>query len=123
VLGHSTGGAELVELARPAAEGSRRILFRAPRAQRWRRPGREAEEQKIQLLRNLPENVFAVREFIRTNKIDGWVKERLTGLNTNVRFVHNKFLLVDPSTSGRPVLGVLQNRTTLRDTLSKATAR
>ena len=46
----------------------------------------------------MPENVFAVGEFIRTNKIDGWVKERLTGLNTNVRFVHNKFLLVDPLT-------------------------
>ena len=46
----------------------------------------------------MPENVFAVGEFIRTNQIDGWVKERLTGLNTNVRFVHNKFLLVDPLT-------------------------
>ncbi len=61
-------------------------------------PGRDAEERKIQLLRNMPENVFAVGEFIRTNQIDGWVKERLTGLNTNVRFVHNKFLLVDPLT-------------------------
>jgi len=44
----------------------------------------------------MPENVFAVGEFIRTNKIDGWLKERLTGLNTNVRYVHNKFMLIDP---------------------------
>ncbi len=59
-------------------------------------PERAAEEQDIQRLRNMPENVFAVGEFIRTNQLDGWVKERLTGLNTNVRYVHNKFMLVDP---------------------------
>jgi phosphatidylserine/phosphatidylglycerophosphate/cardiolipin synthase-like enzyme len=28
--------------------------------------------------------------------IDGWLKERLSGLNSNVRYVHNKFMLVDP---------------------------
>jgi hypothetical protein len=59
-------------------------------------PERDAEEGKIQQLRNMPENVFAVGEFIRTNAIDGWVRERLTGLNSNVRFVHNKFMLIDP---------------------------
>ena len=61
-------------------------------------PERDAEERKIQLLRNMPENVFAIGDFIRTNKIDGWVKERLTNLNSHVRFVHNKFMLVDPLT-------------------------
>jgi phosphatidylserine/phosphatidylglycerophosphate/cardiolipin synthase-like enzyme len=61
-------------------------------------PERDAEEQRIQLLRNKPENVFAVGDFVRTNEIDGWVKERLTGLNSNVRYVHNKFMLVDPLT-------------------------
>lgn len=59
-------------------------------------PARDAEEQKIQVLRNMPENVFAIGSFIQTNEIDGWVKERLSGLNSNVRFVHNKFMLVDP---------------------------
>jgi phosphatidylserine/phosphatidylglycerophosphate/cardiolipin synthase-like enzyme len=61
-------------------------------------PERDAEEHEIQVLRNMPENVFAIGDFIRTNKIDGWVKERLTGLNSNVRYVHNKFMLVDPLT-------------------------
>lgn len=61
-------------------------------------PEREAEERKIQELRNMAENVFAVGDFIRTNKIDGWVKERLTGLNKNVQYVHNKFMLIDPLT-------------------------
>jgi phosphatidylserine/phosphatidylglycerophosphate/cardiolipin synthase-like enzyme len=59
-------------------------------------PEKEAEERKIQVLRNMPENVFAIGEFIRTNEIDGWVKERLSGLNSHVRFVHNKFMLIDP---------------------------
>lgn len=59
-------------------------------------PQRSAAEKTIQELRNLPENLFAVGEFIRTNEIDGWVKERLSGLNKNVRYVHNKFMLVDP---------------------------
>jgi phosphatidylserine/phosphatidylglycerophosphate/cardiolipin synthase-like enzyme len=57
---------------------------------------RLADEQEIQELRNLPENTFAIGEFIRTNEFDGWVKERLTGLNKNVNYVHNKFMLVDP---------------------------
>lgn len=61
-------------------------------------PAKVAEEQAIQILRDMPENVFAIGNFIRTNKIDGWVKERLTGLNSHVRFVHNKFMLLDPLT-------------------------
>jgi phosphatidylserine/phosphatidylglycerophosphate/cardiolipin synthase-like enzyme len=59
-------------------------------------PKRDAEEREIQDLRNMPENVFAIGDFIRTNKIDGWVKESLTNLNSHVRYVHNKFMLIDP---------------------------
>jgi phosphatidylserine/phosphatidylglycerophosphate/cardiolipin synthase-like enzyme len=59
-------------------------------------PAKKKEEREIQQLRNLPENTFAIGDFIRTTAIDGWLKERLTGLNSNVRYVHNKFMLVDP---------------------------
>lgn len=59
-------------------------------------PERDAEEQAIQRLRNMKENVFAIGSMITSNAIDGWVKERLSGLNSNVRYVHNKFMLVDP---------------------------
>ena len=59
-------------------------------------PARQQEEQEIQQLRNMPENTFAIGDFIRTNAVDGWLKERLTGLNSNVRYVHNKFMLIDP---------------------------
>ena len=57
---------------------------------------KKAEEDRIQQLRNKPENVFAIGDFIRTNEVDGWLKERLSGLNAHVRYVHNKFMLVDP---------------------------
>jgi phosphatidylserine/phosphatidylglycerophosphate/cardiolipin synthase-like enzyme len=57
---------------------------------------KKAEERAVQALRNMPENVFAIGEFIRTNRFDGWVKEKLTNLNKNVRYVHNKFMLIDP---------------------------
>ncbi|MDA9420994.1 hypothetical protein XH97_02280 [Bradyrhizobium sp. CCBAU 53380] len=61
-------------------------------------PEKTKELKDIQALRAMPENTFAIGDFIRSNKYDGWVKERLTGLNTNVRYVHNKFMLVDPLT-------------------------
>jgi phosphatidylserine/phosphatidylglycerophosphate/cardiolipin synthase-like enzyme len=59
-------------------------------------PQKQAELARMQALRNLPENTFAVGELIRTNALDGWVKERLTGLSRNVRYIHNKFMLIDP---------------------------
>ena len=62
-----------------------------------------ADEQEIQDLRNMTENVFSIGDFIQTNKFDGWVKERLTGLNFHVRFIHNKFMVIDPL-SNNPIV-------------------
>lgn len=59
-------------------------------------PEKDAEEKFIDDLRRKIENVFAIGDFIRTNEFDGWVKERLTGLNSRVNYIHNKFMLVDP---------------------------
>ena len=64
-----------------------------------------ADEQEIQELRNKPENIFSIGDFIRTNEFDGWVKERLTGLNGIVNYVHNKFMLIDPLSSNPIVIG------------------
>lgn len=58
-------------------------------------PAKDAEEAAVQQLRNKPENVVAIGDFIKTNEIDGWVKERLSGLNSNVRYIHNKFMLLN----------------------------
>jgi hypothetical protein len=57
---------------------------------------RNAEEEEIDQLRFKPENIFAIGDFIKTNQIDGWVRESLSNLNKNVQYVHNKFMLVDP---------------------------
>lgn len=91
------------EVYRTAAAPFRLALMEA--ATRPMRPGSEraAEERKIQALRNMPENTFAIGSTIRTNEFDGWVRERLSGLNSNVRYVHNKFMLVDPL-SDNPVV-------------------
>ena len=64
---------------------------------------RKADEQEIQDLRNMPENVFSIGDFVRTNEFDGWMKEKLTGLNNNVNYIHNKFMLVDPL-SNNPIV-------------------
>ena len=67
-------------------------------------PERDAEIAAIDALMAMPENVFAIGNFIRTDGIDGWVKERLTGLNSHVRFIHNKFMLVNPLTTDPVVI-------------------
>ena len=64
-----------------------------------------ADEQEIQELRNKPENIFSIGDFIRTNEFDGWVKERLTGLNGMVNYIHNKFMLIDPLSNDPIVIG------------------
>lgn len=57
-----------------------------------------AEEKKIDKLRWSKRNLFAIGSFIKTNEFDGWVKERLSGFNKYVNYIHNKFMLVDPLT-------------------------
>ena len=72
------------------------LLEKATRPMKKNSPEHIAELKAIQKLRNMPENVFAIGDFVRTNELDGWVKESLSGLNKNVRYIHNKFMLVDP---------------------------
>jgi phosphatidylserine/phosphatidylglycerophosphate/cardiolipin synthase-like enzyme len=59
-------------------------------------PEKDAAEAKIIELRQIPGNRFAVGSFLRLNKFDNWLGERLSGLNTNVRYVHTKYMLIDP---------------------------
>lgn len=86
--------------------------FRLALMEKKTRPYRKTEEakkvqdeQEIQDLRNMAENIFAIGDFVRTNAFDGWVKERLTGLNTNVNYIHNKFMLIDPLSNDPIVVG------------------
>lgn len=66
---------------------------------------KKADEAAIQKLRNKKENTFAIGNFIETNEFDGWVAEQLTGFSTNVRFIHNKFMLIDPLGNNPVVVG------------------
>lgn len=52
--------------------------------------------EEMTTLRKRVENRFAVGSRISVNRFDRWVKERLTGLNSHVQYVHTKFLLVNP---------------------------
>lgn len=61
-----------------------------------RREQRAAAEAEMRALRALPQNRFAVGNLLATNRFDRWVRETLTGLNSHVRYVHTKFMLVDP---------------------------
>jgi len=56
----------------------------------------EVERQKIIDLRKKTENVFAIGAFLPTNMFDHWLQEKLTGLNPNVKYLHTKYMLVDP---------------------------
>jgi hypothetical protein len=57
---------------------------------------RPAAIQEMTTLRMMKENRFAVGSRIAVNSFDRWVKERLTGLNSHVQYVHTKFMLVNP---------------------------
>jgi phosphatidylserine/phosphatidylglycerophosphate/cardiolipin synthase-like enzyme len=59
-------------------------------------PERDAEEAKIIELRQIPGNRFAVGSFLKLNKFDNWLGEKLSGLNNNVKYVHTKYMLIDP---------------------------
>ena len=57
---------------------------------------RKANEAKIISLRKLEENKFAIGSQLREGAFGRWLTERLTGLNVHVRYLHTKYLLVDP---------------------------
>jgi phosphatidylserine/phosphatidylglycerophosphate/cardiolipin synthase-like enzyme len=59
-------------------------------------PERDAEEAKITALRKIPGNRFAVGSFLKLNQFDRWLAEDLSHLNTNVKYVHTKYMLIDP---------------------------
>jgi len=57
---------------------------------------REANEKQIISLRKMVQNKFAVGALLKTGAFEHWLRERLTGLNVNVRYLHTKYMLVDP---------------------------
>lgn len=54
------------------------------------------QEAEVLRLRKLPFNRFAIGSMIRLNSFDRWLKEKLSGLNSHVPYIHTKFMLIDP---------------------------
>ena len=59
---------------------------------------KQAEIARIKQLRAMDENLFGIGSHLRKDRFGTWLEEKLTGLNSHVRYVHNKFMLVDPLT-------------------------
>ncbi len=57
---------------------------------------RKANEAKIIALRKMEKNKFAIGAQLKTGAFGHWLAERLTGLNVHVRYLHTKYMLVDP---------------------------
>ena len=53
-------------------------------------------KEKVLELRKKVFNRFAVGNFLPQNRFDRWLRERLSGLNQHARFIHTKYMLVDP---------------------------
>lgn len=57
---------------------------------------RKANEAKIIALRKMEPNKFAIGAMLPQGAFDHWLVERLSGLNVHVRYLHTKYMLVDP---------------------------
>src|SRR5438093_8639549 len=57
---------------------------------------RLANEAAIIALRKMPENKFAIGSRLGKGAFNHWLVEQLSGLNVHVRYLHTKYMLVDP---------------------------
>ena len=68
-------------------------------------PEKDAEIAAIKHLRLMDENLFAIGSHFWSDRFGTWLAERLTGLNSHVRYVHNKFMLIDPLSNDPIIVG------------------
>ncbi|MBI5890678.1 MAG: hypothetical protein HZB47_08375 [Nitrosomonadales bacterium] len=57
---------------------------------------KKANEARIIALRKMEENKFAIGSQLQEGAFGRWLDESLTGLNANVKYLHTKYMLVDP---------------------------
>lgn len=81
---------------RTGRAGLRYALMEKPTRPMKEGPARDAEEEAIRQLRLQPENRFAIGSHFEMNLFDRWLGERLSDMNRNVRYVHTKYMLIDP---------------------------
>ncbi len=56
----------------------------------------ESKDQKIDKLATVKYNNVAVGNVLEKNEFNNWMKEQLTGLNEHVKFIHTKYMLINP---------------------------
>ena len=56
----------------------------------------EKEDAKIETINRNPANRVAAGAYLGQGGWKQWLDEKLTGLNSHVRFIHTKFMLIDP---------------------------
>jgi phosphatidylserine/phosphatidylglycerophosphate/cardiolipin synthase-like enzyme len=57
---------------------------------------KRANEAAIIALRKMVENKFAIGSHLTKGAFNHWLVEKLSGLNVHVRYLHTKYMLVDP---------------------------
>jgi phosphatidylserine/phosphatidylglycerophosphate/cardiolipin synthase-like enzyme len=56
----------------------------------------EEERQKIITLRKKKENRFAIGADLQLNALEHWLAEKRFNMNPNVKYLHTKYMLIDP---------------------------
>lgn len=56
----------------------------------------ESKDKKIDKLATVKYNNVAVGNVLEKNEFNSWMKEQLTGLNDHVKFIHTKYMLINP---------------------------
>ena len=57
---------------------------------------KQANEDAIIALRKMKENKFAIGSRLGAGAFNHWLKEQLSNLNVHVKYLHTKYMLVDP---------------------------
>jgi phosphatidylserine/phosphatidylglycerophosphate/cardiolipin synthase-like enzyme len=65
----------------------------------------KVENEAIRKLRFQKENLIAIGSTIGKNELGGWYEEKLSGLNSHVNYIHNKFMVIDPLSDDPIVVG------------------
>jgi phosphatidylserine/phosphatidylglycerophosphate/cardiolipin synthase-like enzyme len=56
----------------------------------------ESSDKKIDELAKIKYNNVAVGSVLEKNEFNDWMKEQLTGLNDHVKYIHTKYMLINP---------------------------
>jgi phosphatidylserine/phosphatidylglycerophosphate/cardiolipin synthase-like enzyme len=56
----------------------------------------ESADRDMDLLNGSPLNEVAVANILPQNEFERWMEEHLTGLNAHVKYVHTKYMIIDP---------------------------